>query len=119
MVDTVERADLANTKARVGEIDATILLAQAELVAAEGLIQKVEGAFNLSVTELKRSQDLFARNSTVVTQQDLDALGFQRSSTEGALKAAEANLNVIQTRINTVLPAERDSAVAKLDEAEA
>ncbi len=119
MVDTVERADLANAKARVGEIDAAIILARAELVAAEGLIQKVEGAFNLAVTELKRSQDLLARNSTVVTQQDLDALGFQRSSTEGALKAAEANLNVIQTRINTVLPAERDSAVAKLDEAEA
>lgn len=119
MVDTVERADIATAKARIGEIDAAIILAQAELGAAEGLIQKAQGAFGLSVTELKRSQDLFARNSNVVTEQSLDALGFQRDSTEGALKAAKANLKIIQTQLDTVLPAERITATANLEEAEA
>lgn len=119
MVDTIELADLANAEARVGEIDAAFALAQAESVAAEGLIQKVQGAYDLSVTELKRMTILHARNADVVTEQDLDALGFQRDSTEGALKAAFANRDVIQTRLDKVLPAERVSALANLQEAEA
>jgi multidrug resistance efflux pump len=119
MVDSVERADLASARARVGEIDAAIALTTAELAAAEGLIQKAQGAFDLAATELRRMTELDARNANVVTEQQLDALGFQRDSTEGALKAAAANRGVIQTRLDTVLPAERVSALTKLEEAEA
>ncbi len=119
MVDTIELADLANAEARVGEIDAAIALAQAESVAAEGLIQKVEGAYSLAVTELDRMTQLSENNSNVVTEQDLDALAFQRNSTAGALKAAIANREVVQTRLDQVLPSERTSALATLQEAEA
>ncbi len=115
---SVEQATVTTAKRRIDEIDAEMVLATAELAAAGGLIRQAQGAYDQAVNELERRLKLKKRNSSVVTQQQLDTLENNANSNQGALQAAVAEKDVVQARITSQLPAAKASAQAALAEAE-
>ena len=115
---SVEQATVTTAKRRIDEIDAEMVLATAELAATEGLIRQAQGAYDQAVNELERRLRLKKRNSSVVTQQQIDTLENNANSNQGALQAAVAEKDVVQARITSQLPAARASAQAALAEAE-
>ncbi len=119
MDDTVERAAVETARGQVAGIDADLELLTAELAVLEGRIQQARGTFDQAANELARKREIFLRNADVVTERELESLENLRNSTEGGLRAAIAERDVVETRIRTVLPAERAIAVSELTKAEA
>jgi multidrug resistance efflux pump len=116
---SVERATAETARRRIDEIDAELVLAASELAAAKGLIVQAQGAYDQAVNELERRLKLQKKNSSVVTQQQIDTLQNNANSSRGARLAAIAQKDVVQARIETQLPAARASTQAVLKEAEA
>ncbi len=116
---SVERATAETARRRIDEIDAELVLAASELAAAKGLIVQAQGAYDQAVNELERRLKLQKKNSSVVTQQQIDTLENNANSRRGARLAAIAQKDVVQARIETQLPAARASTQAVLAEAEA
>lgn len=119
MVETVEQAEVETAEGRVAEIDADLKLLTAELAVSDGRIQQMQGSFDQAVNELQRKRDIFLANPGIVTQRELDSLENMRNSNEGALRAAIAERGVIETRLGSVLPAERAIASSELTRARA
>ena len=87
---SVERATAETARRRIDEIDAELVLAATELAAAKGLIVQAQGAYDQAVNELERRLKLQKKNSSVVTQQQIDTLENNANSKRGARLAAIA-----------------------------
>ncbi|SON54483.1 Inner membrane protein YibH [Hartmannibacter diazotrophicus] len=115
--DSLQRAAAETAQRQVEEIDASITVAQSELASADGLVTEAEGALEQARSELRRAEDLVSRNSSVVSQSEVDRLRNQLASREGSLNAAIANKAAVEAKITTLLPAQKASAEAALDQA--
>ncbi|ODR95615.1 secretion protein HlyD [Methyloceanibacter stevinii] len=113
-----QRAAAETARRRIAEVDAAMTQAQSELSVAKGNIVVAEGALRQAQDELKRREELYERNPSVVSAQELVRLGAAAESREGALKAARAQRDVVESQISASLPAQRASAEAALAEAE-
>ena len=113
-----QRAAAETARRQIAEVDAALEQGKAELDVAEGNITVAEGALREAVNDLDRNEKLFARNQNLVSEQEVERLRATVKSREGALDAARAQLDVVQSRISNLLPAQRASAEAALAQAE-
>jgi multidrug resistance efflux pump len=115
---TKEEADLDVAKRRIAEIDATMVMAEADISAAEGQIVQARGAYEQALDELTIKTELRQRNADVVTVREIERLQNAVDGRKGAVTAAEAARQAAQTRLSTLLPAEKASAEATLRQAQ-
>lgn len=115
---TAQEARLETAQRRVEEVDAAIEAARSELAAAEAQVQQAKSAYQQAVDELETQQELRERNAAVVAEREIERLQNAVDGREGALDAARANSEAALARIETVLPAQRESARAALEEAQ-
>ncbi|MBY8976812.1 HlyD family secretion protein [Rhodobacteraceae bacterium NNCM2] len=113
-----ERADVETAKDRVAEIQSQIELAKNELAVATAQVQQATAAFKQAKDELDVRQELFDRESNVITERDIEKMQNAVAERQGALDAAEANKDLIETKINVSLPAQLKTAEAQLDAAQ-
>jgi len=113
-----EEAAVETAHRRVSEVDAAIVVAQADLAAAAGIVDQAEAAFTLVEEDYLRQKQLHDTNSPAARQAELDRLTNLLNAREGQLDTARANYAAAEDRIQVQLPSEKDSAVAKLAEAE-
>jgi multidrug resistance efflux pump len=113
-----QEADLEVAKRRVAEIDATMVMAQADVAAAEGQIQQAQGAYDQALDELNTKTELRRRNADVVAPREIEKLQNLVEGRKGGVAAAEAAKQAAETRISTLLPAQRASAEAALEQAQ-
>ncbi len=113
-----QEAAINSAKLQISEIDAEIALAQGELKVAEGQVSQGEAALKQAVDELETKLELQQRNADVVTPRQVEKLQNAVDSREGALAALRAQQELIETKINTSLPARKSTAEARLKEAE-
>jgi multidrug resistance efflux pump len=111
-------ADLEVAQRRITEIEATMVMAQADIAAADGQIQQAKGALQQALDELSTKQDLRQRNADVVATREIERLQNVVDGRKGAVVAAEAAKQAAATRLSTLLPAEKASAEAKLKQAQ-
>lgn len=111
-------ADLEVAQRRITEIEATMVMAQADIAAADGQIQQAKGALQQALDELATKQDLRQRNADVVATREIERLQNVVDGRKGAVVAAEAAKQAAATRLSTLLPAEKASAEAKLKQAQ-
>lgn len=111
-------ADLEVAQRRITEIEATMVMAQADIAAADGQIQQAKGALQQALDELSTKQDLRQRNADVVATREIERLQNAVDGRKGAVVAAEAAKQAAATRLSTLLPAEKASAEAKLKQAQ-
>lgn len=103
---------------RIVEVQAETEVAKSEVAAIDGAIQSVEAAYMQAQLDLKTQLELQRRNSNVVAQREIDRLSSNLEARKGALAEAVAKKQTLQTKISTLLPAQKASAEAELAEAE-
>ena len=113
-----QAADLEVAKRRLVEIDATMLMAQADIAAAEGQIRQAKGASQQALDELNTKEELKRRNADVVAGREIERLQNAVEGRKGAVAAAEAAKQAAETRVSTLLPAEKATAEAALKQAQ-
>ncbi len=113
-----QEAALETAKRRVAELDAQMEMAKADVAAANGQIKEAQGSLQQALDDLRTKQELNQRNAGVVAARDLEKLQVTVEARKGQLAAAEAGLQSAQTKISTLLPAEKESAKAQLVQAQ-
>lgn len=113
-----QQAALETAKRRVSEVDATTEQAKTELLVADGKIQEAEGAYAQAVDELSTKTELQQRNASVVAQREIEKLQRVVEGRQGSLLAARANKQSVEAQISKLLPAQKASAEAALEQAQ-
>lgn len=108
--------DLAHR--RVAEIEAQMIMAEAEIRVAQGTVQQAENAAKQIADELATKQELFDRKSGTVSPREIERLQTALTGAEGQLASAQASQAATEIRLNTLLPAEKASAVAAVKQAQ-
>jgi multidrug resistance efflux pump len=113
-----QEAALESARRRVSEVDATVEQTRTELAVAEGKIQEALGSYNQAVDQLEMKTELQRRNASVVAPREIERLQRVAEGRQGALTAAKANKQSVETQISASLPAQKASAEAARAQAE-
>ncbi len=112
-----QEAALEAAERRIEEIDAALVVAQTDRNAALAAVEQAE-ASRLQVREdLDRRLTLQARGSTVISERDVEVLQNELDVQEGILDAARAGVASVDANITVLLPAQRATAEAALEQA--
>jgi multidrug resistance efflux pump len=109
-----QEAALEVARRNLNEIAARMVMAKAEIAAAEGQVQEATGAYENATDELRTKQAI----AHVVARREIEKLEKVVDSRRGTLNAAEANKLAAETKLSTLLPAEKASAEAAQNQAE-
>ena len=115
---TEQQAALELAQRRSAEIDAQIVMAQADIQVAAGQVQLAENSLKQIADELAVKQELFDRKSGTVSPRELERLQTALTGAEGQLASAQATQNAAEIKVNTLLPAQKLSAEAALKQAQ-
>ncbi|MFE0016051.1 HlyD family secretion protein [Mesorhizobium sp. NPDC059054] len=113
-----QQATLETARKRIAEVDAQTVVAKSELVTADAQIRQVETALGQAKDDLNTQLDLQRRNPGGVARREIDRLQSVVSGRESELAAVAAQKQTLETRIATLLPAEKSSAEAQAAEAQ-
>ncbi|HSI38973.1 MAG TPA: HlyD family secretion protein [Xanthobacteraceae bacterium] len=113
-----QEAAIETSRRRIVEIDASMVVARADIAAADGQITQANESLQQARDELRTKQELNTRNADVVTRRELERLQNVVDGREGALAAASAAKEGALARLNALLPAEKASAEAALAQAQ-
>jgi multidrug resistance efflux pump len=113
-----QEAALETARRKIAEVDAALVAGQVDVLKAEGQIQEAKSAHQQALDELQVKSELQRRNPGIVPQRDIEKLQVMVDGRQGALDAADAAKQSAVLRISTLLPAEKASAQAALDQAQ-
>jgi multidrug resistance efflux pump len=113
-----QEAALETARRKIAEVDAQLVAAEVDVLKAEGQIQEAKSAHQQAVDELQVKSELQRRNPGIVPQRDIEKLQVLVDGRQGALDAANASKQSTVLRVSTLLPAEKASAQAALDQAQ-
>lgn len=116
--DSEQQAARESAQRRIAEIDAEVKVAETELASADGAIRQAEGAYQQALNELETKQELMRRNANVVATREIERLQVAVDGRQGAVDAAIGNKITLQSRLTSLLPAQRASAEAALAQAQ-
>ena len=116
---TSQEAAVTTARRKVAQIEATMLVAQSEILSAEGQILQAQGAYQQALDELETKTELNRRNPDIVARRELERLQVAVDGRKGAVDSATAAKQSAETRVSALLPAEKASAEAALAEAQA
>ncbi|AEI94649.1 MULTISPECIES: HlyD family secretion protein [Roseobacter] len=117
--DHSQRAQVEAAKAMIAEADASLKVAQTDLTEAIASIAGATAALRQAEEELERNVTLRDQGSTAVRLAEIDRfenLVAQRSAQRDAAIAQQAET---QERIDSLIPAQKDNALAQFDAANA
>jgi multidrug resistance efflux pump len=118
-LDTRRQEAAAETARRqITEIEVAMVLAESELAAAEGAVQSATALLQQAEDDLARTLTIRSTNPGAASAQQEDSQRALMESRRGELNAATAQRNLIQTRKDALLPAQRATAMAALLQAE-
>ena len=118
-LDSSKQVAAAETaRRRIAEVDAQLVAARTDVAAAEGRIIEARSAYQQAVDELETKQEIYRRNPGAVATRDIERLQVTVQGRQGTINAAIAARDQAETRISTLLPAEKASAEAELAQAQ-
>jgi len=113
-----QQAAVEVAQRKIAEVDASMIAAQADLAKADGQIVEARGAYQQAFEELEVKRELQRRNPGIVAQRDIEKLEVTAAGRQGSVDAALAVKQSVETRISALLPAEKASAEAALNQAQ-
>jgi multidrug resistance efflux pump len=113
-----QEAAVEVARRKIVEVEAALVVAQAEILADDGKIQEARAQQKQALDELETKQELKRRNDDIVARREIERLENLVAGREAAVAAAVATKGAAQARITTLLPAEKDSAEAALAQAQ-
>lgn len=114
-----QEAAVETARSKVAEVEAAIIVARADLLTDESKILEARSAHKQALDELETKQELRRRNDDIVARREIERLENLVAGREAAVAAVVASKASAETRIATLLPAERASAEAALVQARA
>jgi multidrug resistance efflux pump len=115
---TRQEAAVETARRKIAQIDAEFVAAQADLQRVEGQLQEARSNLRQAVDELETKRELVRRNANVVSQREIERLEVLVIGREGSLQVATASKRAAEIKLATLLPAEKASAEASLAEAQ-
>jgi multidrug resistance efflux pump len=112
-----QQAAAESARRRIIEVDAALDVASTELQVADGRIAEAQGAYDEALDEYTTRAELFARNPDAIPERDVEKAKTLVDARKGTLDAAIASKSSTETEINMLLPAQKASAEAELEEA--
>src|SRR5215212_628276 len=113
-----QEAAAETARRKIAQVDAELVAAKSDVAAAEGKIVEARSAHQQTVDELETKQEIYRRNPGAVAVRDIEKLKVAIEGRQGGIDAAVAARQQAETRISTLLPAEKASAEAELAQAE-
>ncbi|MGO4173240.1 HlyD family secretion protein [Bosea sp. TAF32] len=113
-----EEAAVETARRKIAEIEASIVVAKADLLTDENRILEAGSAHKQALDELETKQELQRRNDDIVARREIERLENLVAGREAALAVAVSAKSSAETRISTLLPAEKASAQAALAQAQ-
>ncbi|MDA9480292.1 secretion protein HlyD [Bradyrhizobium sp. CCBAU 65884] len=113
-----QQAALETAKRKVAEVDAAMQTAQADVVKAEAQIGEAKANYQQAKDELEVKTELQRRNPGIVPQRDIDKLQVLVDQRQSGIDAATAAKQSVSMQISILLPAQKASAEAALDQAQ-
>ncbi|MBB3441360.1 biotin/lipoyl-binding protein [Sinorhizobium sp. B11] len=114
--DSAQKAALDVAHKQIAEVEAETKVAESELASADGVIRQAEGALQVSIDELQMKTQLLKNDA--VARREVDRLTNTVESQRGMVSAAYANKETLQTKLKVLLPAQKASADAALNQAQ-
>ncbi|MCP4562187.1 MAG: HlyD family secretion protein [Bosea sp.] len=115
---TSQQAAVETTRRKLAEVDAALVVAKADILTFDGKIQEAKSALQQALDELQTKRELKRRNDDIVATREIEKLENIVAGREAAVASTTASQAAAQTKISTLLPAERASAQAALAQAE-
>lgn len=116
---SMQESAVATARQKVAEIDAQLILAQADLATADGRIAEAQSSFQQAQDELDAKEELRTRNADVVPEREIERLQNLVNGRIGSLSVAKTAKLSLEAEITAVLPAARATAMAQAAEAQA
>src|ERR687893_792594 len=120
LVDTTQRTAVETARRAVAEVDAAVALARADLAASQARILEAQGSLQQAQDEYATKAEL-NRNAPnlAVARRELERLVVLVRTRQAGVEAARAARQAVEARLAEQLPAQRASAEAAMEEAEA
>lgn len=113
-----QEAAVELARRQIAEVEAALIVAGADIQAAEGRLQEARGAYQQTLDELEAKQEIQSRNAGAVAARDIERLQVALQGRQGSIDAARAAKAQAEARIATLLPAQKASAEAALAQAQ-
>jgi multidrug resistance efflux pump len=113
-----QEAAVETARRKIAEVDAQMAVTRADIAKAEGQLKEAESAHQQTVDELEAKQELYRRNPGNVPFREIERLQVRAQGNLAAIAAATAAKQGIEIRIASLLPAEKASADAALNQAQ-
>jgi len=113
-----QEAAVESARRKMAEVDAEMAVARADVQKADGQIQEAKSAHQQIMDELETKQELYRRNPGNVPFRDIERLQVRAEGALGTIAAATAAKQGAEERLSTLLPAQKASAQAELNQAQ-
>lgn len=113
-----QEAAVATSETQVDQVNAALEVAPTEIVAAEASLDQAQAAYELVEADYLRNKKLLDEGSPAANRAEVERQASRLKEREGQVHAAEANLEAVKQNIEILLPAEKASAVAALEQAQ-
>lgn len=113
-----QQAAYETAKRKVAEVDAMMQTAEADVIKAEAQVGEAKANYQQAKDELEVKSELQRRNPGIVPQRDIEKLQVLVDQRQSGIDAANAAKQSASLQISTLLPAQKASAVAALDQAQ-
>ncbi|MGY3239710.1 MULTISPECIES: HlyD family secretion protein [unclassified Bradyrhizobium] len=113
-----QQAAYDTAKRKVAEVDAAMQTAQADVAKAEAQVGEAMANYQQAKDELEVKSELQRRNPGIVPQRDIDKLQVLVDQRQSGIDAANAAKQSASMQVSILLPAQKASAEAALDQAQ-
>ena len=109
-----QEAALQTARARIAEVEASMITAKADILTSDGKLQEAKGSYEQAADELRTKTILQQRNSDIVAAREIEKLQTLVATRQAAVDSAAAAKQSTETRLLSVIPAQKVSAEAEL-----
>ncbi|MGB6998010.1 MAG: HlyD family secretion protein, partial [Pseudolabrys sp.] len=95
-----------------------MLVARSDVQAADAQIEQAKSAHQQALEELQTKEELNRRNADIVARREIERLQNVVNGRQAAIDAATAAKQALESKLSTLLPAQKASAEAALAEAQ-
>lgn len=113
-----QEAAVEAAKRKIAEVDAALVAAKVDVVKAEAQVVQAQNDYKQAKDELDVKSELQRRNPGIVPQRDIEKLQVLVNGRQAAIDVATASKQSAETRVVTLLPAEKASGEAALAQAQ-
>ena len=113
-----QEAAVATARTKISEIDAETTVAQADVQKLDAQIQQAQSELQQINEELETKRELQRRSPGNVPFREIERLEVRAQGQRAAIAAAEASKKGADRRVSDLLPAQKASAQAALEQAE-